>query len=386
MPILIDILNGLLDIAVDGAFCAMTLKKTEPYSWEKLAKEIKEKKLELKKVYSICFPILYAKLKNKNIVFLVLTPRHGNLGDHAIALAESQLLMELRIPYYEITGDKLFTLEEHNLLKIFNGHPILINGGGFLGTLWPHDERLVRNIIQSNPKSNILLFPNTVYYEDSDCGQQEFEVSKQIYRMHKHVKLYAREKKSYDLMKKLCDQVSLAPDMAMRLREDENNQTRAGCGLYLRKDKERILTDEETSIIIAHASTLFGDHVDDNDTVLKQWIPTERRLDKLNWIFNQFRSYELVITDRLHGMIFGAITGTPTIVINSKSHKVLGCYEWIRHLDYIRSCDNLEKIPEIYHTMPHGDQCYHNSLLCPYYNTMKEDLLHIGDKKWPRIR
>ena len=39
----------------------------------------------------------------------------------------------------------------------------------------------------------------------------------------------------------------------------------------------------------------------------------------------EFCSAELVVTDSLHAMIFCAITGTPCIVLNSKSPKLKGC-------------------------------------------------------------
>ena len=52
-------------------------------------------------------------------------------------------------------------------------------------------------------------------------------------------------------------------------------------------------------------------------------------------IFDIFARSEIVITDRLHGMIFAAITGTKCIVLNSKSPKIKGCFEWIKDLKYI---------------------------------------------------
>ena len=52
-----------------------------------------------------------------------------------------------------------------------------------------------------------------------------------------------------------------------------------------------------------------------------------------------------MITDRLHGMIFAAITQTPCIVLDSLSHKLRGCYEWLKDLDYILFADSVDEIP-----------------------------------------
>ena len=64
---------------------------------------------------------------------MIFTPEHANLGDHAIAYAESILLKKAGINYYEITGKKLYELEQYGYLSILNHATILINGGGNLG-------------------------------------------------------------------------------------------------------------------------------------------------------------------------------------------------------------------------------------------------------------
>ena len=62
-------------------------------------------------------PINEYKKSTKNPIFLIFTPEHANLGDHAIAYAESILLKKARIKYYEITGEKLYELEQYGYLS-----------------------------------------------------------------------------------------------------------------------------------------------------------------------------------------------------------------------------------------------------------------------------
>ena len=125
-----------------------------------------------------------------NTVFLVYTPEHGNLGDHAIATAEIELLQNNGIHYIEITGNQLNEMRMNKELGLMNGFPILINGGGNLGTLWMDVELMERAIIEQNPKSTIMILPNSIYYVDSDFGKDEFEKSKIIYNRHKQLYLY----------------------------------------------------------------------------------------------------------------------------------------------------------------------------------------------------
>ena len=101
---------------------------------------------------------------------------------------------------------------------------------------------------------------------------------------------------------------------------------------------------------------------------------TNKRTQILDKFMGEIGGKELVITDRLHGMIFCAITGTPCVVINSKSPKVRGCYEWIKHLDYIRFADKAEDIAAEYYAIPKGPHYYDDSHLTHYYDSLAEDI------------
>ena len=67
-------------------------------------------------------PINEYKKSTKNPIFLIFTPEHANLGDHAIAYAESILLKKAGIKYYEITGKKLYELEQYGYLSSSGYH------------------------------------------------------------------------------------------------------------------------------------------------------------------------------------------------------------------------------------------------------------------------
>lgn len=315
--------------------------------------------------------------KNPNTVFLILTPEHGNLGDHAIAQAETNLLKRLGVNYIEITGSQLYELKWTNRLDVFNGFPVFINGGGNLGTIWIKTENLQREIIQNNPRSTILILPNTVFYEDSKWGQEELRNSIQIYNRHKHLTIYAREQTSYDFMNPIYRDVRLVPDMVLSLKKDGYGLERKGCLLCLRSDCEKTRTLEQEDVIRQQAQLLFGDQVTDTDMIVKGGISIAERENALNAKFTQFSGSELVITDRLHGMIFCAITGTPCIVVDSKSPKVRGCYEWIKHLDYIRLASKPEDIAELYRLIPAVPHHYDNSHLTHYYESLAEDIKDI---------
>lgn len=325
----------------------------------------------------LCRAYLKHFRENPKSLFLLMTPEHGNLGDHAIAKAETMFLSACSISYIEVSSSKLKEMKWANQLDVFNGFPILINGGGNLGTLWMDVEDLQREIVINNPLSKIYFLPNTIFYEKDGDGQEELRKSMQIYNQHRCLTFYAREKTSFDFMKPIFRDVRLVPDMVLSMKPAETGKERRGCVLCLRSDPERIRTQEQDDMIRQQAESLFGEQVMESDMVIPGSISVDQREATLNEKFEQFASAQLVITDRLHGMIFCAITGTPCIVIDSKSPKVRGCYEWIRHLGYIRFAEKVEDIAAEYRAIPDGPHHYDNSHLIHYYESLAEDIQNI---------
>ena len=315
--------------------------------------------------------------ENPGMVFLVMTPTHGNMGDHALAASEGMFLERNGIPYTEITYSQLKVWEAGGFLDVMNGHPILMTGGGNLGTLWFSVEAMMREIIRKNPRSKIAVLPNTIFYEDSDWGREEFEKSRVLYNNHKNLYLYAREKTSYATMNMAYRNVKLIPDMVLSMNPYESTAERHGCLLCLRSDCEKTRSEAQEQVVREQAAALFGGVVHDTDMVENYRVSVAQRSDALRAKFEEFSGAELVITDRLHGMIFCAVTGTPCIVINSRSPKVRGCYEWIKHLEYIKFADRPEEIGELFRSIPAGPHKYDNAHLQHYYQMLAEDIKRI---------
>lgn len=334
-----------------------------------------KKRRELKIKYQGQY--LEKRSKNRKTVFLLMTPEHENLGDHAIAQSETDFLKSQGIDYVEITGHELDEMQKYDVLSLMNGCPILMQGGGYLGTLWFHSEEVLREIIEKNPKSGIIALPNTLFYEPGQWGQEEFEKSREIYSRHKDLHLYAREKTSYEAMGKAYRNVKLIPDMVFSMNKCGEPRQRNGCLLSLRHDCEKTRTEEQEALILHQVRELFGDQFRESDMVADVCIPVAQREQALEDKFAEFASAKLVVTDRLHGMVFCAITGTPCIVLDSKSPKVRGCYEWIRELEYIRFVDDVSKIAEEYRNIPEKTFVYDNSHLSHYYQELAEDIHQI---------
>ena len=179
--------------------------------------------------WKLATPIALYKAFHSQPVFLVFTPEHANLGDHAIAYAEAKMFNRLGIHFFEITGHQLYTLRHYNYLKMLNRATVFVNGGGNLGTLWPDIESMNRSLVEQLPDATICFFPNSIYYEDSPNGRDELQKSVEIYNKHPKLFLYAREELSFSLMKSLYRHVKLSPDMVLSLTPNLDSSERSGC-------------------------------------------------------------------------------------------------------------------------------------------------------------
>lgn len=325
---------------------------------------------------------LAERLFHPGTAYWVFTPDHDNLGDHAIAAAEKKLFEQYRIKVIEISGRELQRRRElGGLIRLMNGRPILVHGGGFLGTLWFPCEQLLRDVIRMNHRSTIVLLPNTVFYDDTPEGRQELERSIEIYNAHPDLRIYIRESLSYQLAKNAYRNVRLMPDMVMYLNGLEGTEKREGGILCLRADQEKTRSEETEQTVVEQMMALFGDRVVRRDMVVEYNFSAKDRDQEVNLQLDAFRHAELVVTDRLHGMVFCAITGTPCIVLDSKSPKVRGCYEWIRDLPYIRFCEDPSRIGELYASMPKKGLRYDNSMLMPYYQALANEIKTVLGKR-----
>lgn len=314
----------------------------------------------------------YKIFKGKKKILVIGTPHHGNLGDQAIAYAELKIIKD-NFPSYEVI--------EINISEYYVDIPyikryttdediIILHGGGNLGNQYLYDENIRRDIIRIFKKNKIVLFPQTMYFTDDAKGRKELKNTVCIYSKHKDLTLVAREKISYEQMKKIMvnNNVLLTPDIVLYLNESNNDVIRDGALLCIRGDVESKLTKEQKEVLLDLLNKNYK-KVDITDTLLIQNISKVEREKMLLDKWKQFKDAELVITDRIHGMIFAAITGTPCIALSNYNHKVKGTYEWIKHLKYIKFIDDLNEVQQSIENLKLIKQeSYNNRFAIEQYN------------------
>lgn len=303
----------------------------------------------------------------------MLTPEHNNMGDHAIAYTEIKLLSQF-YEVVELTEWQLNRLTDFPFLfKLLVGRSkIYINGGGFLGTIWYPAELIFRKVLTYFKDNIICVFPQTIYYESSLFGKEEFDKSKQIYNACEHLILTAREKYSYDIMLKAYKNVYFIPDIVLFSDITISSQGRHGVQITFRNDIEKTLDEAIIKSVIDRVSLMY-DKISYLDMCIDQNVKSAERENALFSHFEKFSQSELVVTDRLHGMIFSAITGTPCAVFNSMSPKVKGVYELaFSDCEYIKMINSVEELDDFIQRVKGKSYVYDKSYLAPYYKKLLE--------------
>ena len=86
--------------------------------------------------------------------------------------------------------------------------------------------------------------------------------------------------------------------------------------------------------------------VEQVDTVVPGHVSLAAEDAEIDRLLGRFASARAVVTDRLHGMIFAAICGTPVVALDNRSGKVRAVYEaWLADVPYVRFVESADDVP-----------------------------------------
>ena len=293
------------------------------------------------------------------------TPIHDNLGDHLITQSEFSYLTSLcgKTNIFEVPTEMFLLYREQLRHCIKSEDIIFINGGGWMGTLWKNDEILMQEMILTFKKNKIIIFPQTIYYENGDSEYQTLlHKAQNVWQQAPSAFLCLRDQQSFDFASKALigkkERCFLLPDIALIYPTTCKHVVRNNTILFcLRNDRELILSPQVKRELENYIKNM-GQNFLYTSTLTKRVVTLDERQRLLTEKIDEFASARLVITDRLHGMIFSFLASTPCIAIDNKTHKVSGVYTtWLNGIDNI-------------------------ILSSPEINALKENI-HLSLKKFP---
>lgn len=278
--------------------------------------------------------------------FLIGTPEYCNMGDNAIALCEIKFLKDY-FPNNNLieVSDRLYKYKKQEIGKLICKEDIIfVTGGGFLGNIWMDGENLVRDLVQTFHNNRIIIFPQTVYFEHTKDGNDEMEITKAIWKAHDYLTIFVREKYSEAMVRRMgiaSNKTYLFPDMVLRGLDITPTERKNVILLCLRSDQERIVQADFSIELEKFLKEEYEKKfmIERIDTIVWQEYTYENRTNVLQNFVRNIASSQLMVTDKLHGMIFAAITGTPCVVLNNITNKISGVYQWIEDLPYIILCE-----------------------------------------------
>ena len=107
---------------------------------------------------------------------------------------------------------------------------------------------------------------------------------------------------------------------------------------FFRNDNENKINQTRKQEIIDLLTLKYKELLYFKDTHVGKVSITENEREKyLSEIWNTFKKSKVVLTDRLHGMIFCVITGTPCIVFPNSNGKIESTYyTWLKNYKNIK--------------------------------------------------
>lgn len=280
-------------------------------------------------------PAQYEDLRGKRKVVIALAADYPNLGDIAITHAQTEFVKAC-LPGYEVVD---FPCASTYLqLKALKGvctpdDIITITGGGNMSDLYASLEDARRFLVGQFPHNRVISFPQTVNFSDTPAGRRELVRSQRSYGRHRSLHLFAREPLSFEMMKRLFPgtPVDLVPDIVLSMPVESGEIQRKGVLLCIRADKESALGPAARAALLRQIeASVPGVRVTDTVLFRAGRLSLYERSGELQALLRAFREAEAVVTDRLHGMILAAITGTRCVVMRSTDHKIAGTYRaWL---------------------------------------------------------
>lgn len=290
--------------------------------------------------------------KEDKKVFVALGADYGNIGDMAITIAQIKLIQDA-FPDRKIVEIPAIDpyIYKDEILKILNDDDICtIIGGGNLGNLYVSYEEKRRFFIDIFKNNKIISFPQSIYFSNDAAGDMELQKSIDIYGSHKDLTILAREQRTYDILtSNFKNNVQLVPDIVFYLKDKlDNIQTvpRTNITLCFRNDKEKVtdynIIEELTQLL---DSNNLGNNINCIDTHIGEVAIHQK--DRKNIFENCLKNFinsKVILTDRLHGMIFSIITNTPCIAFNNSNKKISSTYAtWLKNIPQVKFIENYDE-------------------------------------------
>lgn len=302
-------------------------------------------------IKSIKYEIIKEKIRKNNlfylepiqiekpIIYLFFVACGTNMGDHAIVKAEEEYLNSILGKTVHIVEIKTSQVENAIIVVkkyIRENDIIILSGGGYIGDEYIEVYKPLLRLLKNFSQNKIIFFPQTIFFHKEKREKKFIDLCKQC----KNLKIFVREKESQNIFSKYEVETWLVPDIVLS-QKPIAHVGKTEILMCMRNDVEKNIKKDEYELI-KNTLSQYG-RVTVYDTVSEQIFPQKERFEYLDKMLDKFSESTLVVTDRIHGMIFSYLTNTPCIVLGNYNHKVESEYEWFKQTSNIKFIKFVDK-------------------------------------------
>ncbi|NJL01474.1 MAG: polysaccharide polymerase [Spirulinaceae cyanobacterium SM2_1_0] len=316
-------------------------------------------------------------------------PSYPNLGDHLIWLGAVLYLRDRHCHVAYTASVRDFDADQLDRCLPADA-PILLNGGGNFGDLWPRYQQFREAIAARYPQRPLIVLPQTLYFTDTANLQR----AAAEFNRHPNLTLCLRDRRSLAIARDAFTdcRLVLAPDMAFHLAGQPGFAPVAATRhrlLYLcRGDREQPTNTDPALLALLNLTVAdwptFGWWLGAADqprrqqlaglarnlwqrglTTPREWwarqqwqrasqpdfraiAPPARQIQSWSFVhagIYQFQQHRAVISNRLHGHILALLLEIPHIFLANSYHKNVAFYEaWTKAQPHCEFADSLSAV------------------------------------------
>lgn len=331
-----------------------------------------------KKLSDLLINSLKKVIKSDSVVLLDV-PNYYNPGDQLIWEGENEIIKKLNKKVSYVSSLHFF-----NPKMVGKNDTILMQGGGNFGDLYEKHINFRKKIVSQFPKHEIIILPVTVHFSE----ESKLKEAGKYFSKHKNLTICARDKVSYDLLKKFfSNDILMLPDTAFAIEYFHKNKSKNSSPKILfmsRTDKEnsKEFNDDEFSFLGKHNVSdwptynnlyvalffhlfflyinrailmifnLFGTHWDKKYDIYGL-LKFHSKEDQINTGIDFLSKYDFIITTRLHGHIAACLLGIPNILLDNSYGKNKNFFvTWMdknnEHYYYAENISQIQKIFQLH--------------------------------------
>jgi pyruvyl transferase EpsI len=270
-----------------------------------------------------------------------------NLGDQAQAAAIPIWLRKHFVgPIIQVKAYDIDNYMDVIVRFIKKNDIVFIQSGGFFGDDWYETHQIRERLFSSLSSYRIIQLPQTIHFSNTEEGVQRLKKSQNIIANMKKLFLIGRDPESALLAREYFSttKVSAYPDMVLSLQDivaqniqgymDVQDKKQYRCLLILRNDKESVLNVDSKHILMSQLQA-GGYEVDLWDTDVDDIFSEKKKLDILIKYLKYISSYDAVVTDRYHGLIFAVLLRRPCVVLPTHNHKLTSAFDWFHKVNFV---------------------------------------------------